>query len=194
MKVAERLSQLLDQATAYNGTRSDWEAYAEELERHVVLTSHALVEAGDAEDTEWTGEAKELFREAFVEDEHAHCVQLTRYGGTDLIAVEAHGQAPDPNRHRQGLRPERLAMLYALDNAGIPVLLAFYHGHWEVAWLRDLGEYEVIAHPKDGDRDRARYGWPAGVTTGKFRHVDRLPDFEEDIPPKPESDRLVEVL
>lgn len=159
MKGSERVNLIL------NEVRFDRDQ-ADEVRAHLVLSAHALIEDGGDETTEWTRRAKTEaanLADELSDDEQARfrTAQFVEIGG-ETILLEVVGQTPDLVRYRQGLRPERLAFLYRMERAGIPVLLAFYHGFWELAWLASLPEPESIARSRDGDRETARVGWYAG--------------------------------
>jgi hypothetical protein len=153
-----------------------------EVRAHLVLSSHALLDDGDDETTEWTDDAKEEARR-ILSGHRAASAQFVELGG-ETVLVEVIGQAPDQRRFRQGVRPERLRFLLRMEKRGISVLLAFYHGIWEVAWLSTLPDPENIMLKRDGDRDAARVGWYAGEDeeTGVF-WVSETFDLEH-LPPK----------
>lgn len=138
---------------------------AEALRAHLTPTAHLLEERGADETTEWTNRAKAEGRRVVAEgglwaEVGARTAQFVEVAG-ELLVLELVGQAPDQRAYRQGLSPERLRFLLLLERSGIPVLLAFFHGRWEIAWLETLPEPEAIARTHDG-LDNARVGWYAG--------------------------------
>ena len=156
MKGRVRVEQLLDEVEWQVGASE-----ADELRAYVVTSSHALVDAGDDETTEWTGDAKaEAWR--ILAPAVASTAQFVEVGG-ELILLEVVGQVPDRKAYRQGMRPERLRFLLRMERIHhVPVLLAFYHGTWELAWLSTLPDPDNIVLKQNGDRDTARVGWYAG--------------------------------
>jgi hypothetical protein len=128
------------------------------LRNHLVPAAHALTEDGDDETTEWTGSAKVAGRK-MVSGHRARTAQFVEVG-SETVLLEIVGQAPDRFKFRQGLKPERLRFLLRMERYGIHVLLAFYHGFWEAAWLETLPEPDVILHAADGEEGRV--GWYAG--------------------------------
>lgn len=129
-------------------------------QHQVNVASHLLLEGGDDESTDWTERAKAVGTEV-IKNAHPRTAQFIELHG-EWIVVEIVGQAPDRNKFRQGLRHERLRFLLELEDRGIRVLLAFYHGTWEYAWLSALPDPVIIKSEVVAGRDEGRVGWYAG--------------------------------
>lgn len=114
----------------------------------------------------------------------APLIESVTVGGARFY-LEVHGQSSVTGHGCQGLRPDRLDKIRALD-AEAPVRLAFCEGwgSWRCAWLRDLdarGPARAIKLADAVDRDQMRYGWPVRWLEEKGRLC--VPEEGPALPP-----------
>lgn len=147
---------------------------------NVPRASMFLYDPLDTEQTRLTRIAHHAARAAVLEGEgptvEAHPVQFVRLPSGEMIAWEVHGQSSVTGRGKQGLRPERIAMLHQLAERGFAVLIDFVEGFdsYRRAWLHDLPVAKPISHGQDGDPASKRFGWPVEEME-KCHGVLRLP-------------------
>lgn len=149
----------------------------ETFDEAVPQPSVALYDPYDTEQTRLSGWARAALRylldgmaRALGSRFQAFPVQFLRLADGTLVVLEVHGQSSVTGHGRQGLRPERLALLHTLNDKGIPVYLAFIEGmaSWRGAWLHDLPEADPISWGEDGVPGSKRFGW----------HVDHLDAYK----------------
>jgi hypothetical protein len=127
--------------------------------------SVALSDPRDREQTQLTALAQRLLDDALARDPDAHGypAEFVVLASGETIVLEVHGQSSATGHGKQGLRPDRAALLRRLDAAGFAVRLVFVEGveSRREAWLHDLPAAVPISLGLDGDPDSRRYGWPA---------------------------------
>lgn len=165
LKMAEEAQTPEDKALA-------WREYAEALEERLEVPCSAVMM--DRHDTEHTEDTARAYVQTDIALQRAPVesgpVQLVWSPADDLIyALEVRGQRSATAQGRQGLRASRGAMLEALNQAGVPVRLAFLDGNvWETAWLAELPPAELLSGGDAGDKDATeRLGWYVGNGTEK---------------------------
>lgn len=160
------------------------------------IPSVVLVDPFDTEDTKLTRIARRAVWTAIEDvvnpeiperenDVRFTPVQFVEAHGATFI-VEIRGQSSYTGHGKQGLRPERLALLYHLQaTTGIPVILVFVEGaeSWRWAWLSALGPTQPIAQG-DGTAGSRRSGWP--VRDPAFtKESGRITLFDAPLPAPP---------
>lgn len=146
-----------------DGIRDGMSGFPEHIPE-VPRASMFLYDPLDEEQTRLTRLAHRAAQSAILEEQpvvRATPVQFVQLASGETIVWEVHGQASWTANGRQGLRPERVAMLRQLNAAGYSVLIDFVEGaesYWR-AWLHDLPEAQPITHGQDGDRGSKRFGW-----------------------------------
>jgi hypothetical protein len=174
----ERLKDLLDRAER-DGSAEAWRSYAEALEDRISAPHSAFLY--DPNDTERTNQTVAAYVAGIDTMENSPAVletgpvQVVHSAGS-MYVLELHGQASATAHGKQGLRPERLALLHYIEEAGLPVLLAFRDGGtWQWGWLSELGQAQPITYGEAGAEASKRYGWPVSA----FRREPPVPLPEE---------------
>lgn len=190
MKATERIEEILSSIERFipeddHEQRDELRAELDEIRTHLVLSAHLLTNDLDDETTQFTTDAKRAGLKA-IGYRRTHTGLFVDLGD-ETILLEVVGQTPDLIRYRQGMNPARLGFLNRIEEAGIPVLLAFYHGGWELAWLSTLPDPEAIVLSHNGDSSSGRFGWYAGENeTAKYDPVLWVRDELDldDLPPR----------
>jgi len=150
--------------------------YIEALEAELEARSHSavLTDPADTERTTDTEQAHAFAAEALrAGDFRTAPVQLVWHPASGLcLILECRGQRSATGHGKQGLHPERGALLEAAQEAGLPVRLAFLdRTSWQQAWLEELPDAVPISLANGAGR---RFGW----------RVDDFPDRGDLILPK----------